>query len=161
MGPKSKLPSKYYEDRPVMVPDKVDDKLKYDIIDGYEFDRVENGKIILKPIKSKYPKTYDKCCNILNVDEFVGYELMTNFPKLINARNAYWKIAGEEMGLGKPWEPNWTTFEGMPAIFRFRYNIVCDFIKDQHCLLVFPTKEMRDIFYNNFKNTIETCKNLL
>ena len=73
----------------------------------------------------------------------------------------YWKIAGEQMGLDGPWEPNWTTFEGMPAIFRFRYNIVCDSIKNQHCLLVFPTEEMRDAFYTNFKELIEQCKELL
>ena len=36
-----------------------------------------------------------------------------------------------------------------------------DYIKNQHCLLVFPTKEMRDTFYKNFKDLIEQCKELL
>ena len=126
----------------------------------YEIE-VRDGKTYAVLKKPKYPTTYDECCGTLNADEFVGYELITNFPKLINARNAYWKIAGEQMGLGKPWEPNWTTFEGIPAIFRFRYNIVCDYVKDQHCLLVFPTTEMRDAFYENFRDLIKSCKEFL
>jgi hypothetical protein len=88
-------------------------------------------------------------------------DLYHNLEKLIICRDAYWKIAGEHMGLGESWNPNWTTFEGMPAIFRFRYNIVCDSIKNQHCLLVFPTEEIRDAFYENFKDLIESCKELL
>ena len=37
----------------------------YKIPDGYEFDVVVDGKIILKPIKPKYPTTYNDCCDIL------------------------------------------------------------------------------------------------
>lgn len=150
----------------------------YKIPNGYEFDTVYNGKIILKPIKPQYPKNYKKCCQIvggiaserhLQYDTIPSYKFeedlrdsLETLRKLIICRNAYWKIAGEQMGLGKPWEPDWTTtFECMPAIFRFRYNIVCDSIKDYHRLLVFPTEEMRDAFYDNFKDMIEQCKELL
>ena len=93
----------------------------------------------------------------------IGYDavLLNSFQKLKLCRDAYWKIACAEMGLVKPWKPDWHTFEGMPAIFRFRYNIVCDFIKNQHCLLVFPTEEMRNTFFENFKELIEQCKELL
>ena len=146
---------------PVMVSDKVDDKFEYKIPDGYEFDKIENGKIILKPIKPKYPTTYDDCCDMLNANEFVEYELMVNFPKLINARNAYWKIAGEEMGLDKPWEPDWNDLNR-----KYFISLTCDgiglyddFRNPQ--VLVFPTEEMRDIFYENFKDLIESCKELL
>ena len=139
------------------TPHNVNDKLEYKIIDGYKFDRVENDKIILKLIKPKYPITYDECCDMLNANEFVRYELMTNFPKLINARNVYWKIAGEEMGLDKPWEPDWDNL-----------STNHEFIKiDKGCftyssrLLVFPTEKMRDTFYENFKDLIEQCKELL
>ena len=142
----------------------------YKIPDGYEFDVVADGKIFLTPIKSKYPETYKECCGILGMTydypdiKMVSIDecnLYSNFIELVRCRNAYWKIAGEEMGLDKHWEPNWTTFEGMPAIFRFRYNIVCDSVKNQHCLLVFPTEEMRDAFYENFNVLINNCKELL
>lgn len=111
--------------------------------------------------KPKYPTTYEECCQHLGCDDKLSVGKLIPFQQLINVRNAYWKIAGEEMDLGKPWEPNWTTFEDMPAIFRFRYNIVCDSIKNQYCLLVFPTEEIRDAFYENFKDLIEQCKELL
>ena len=126
----------------------------------YEIE-VRDGKTYAVRKKSVFPKTYDECCQYLGCDDRLSTGNLVLLKQLINARNAYWKIAGEQMGLGKPWEPNWTTFEGMPAIFRFRYNIVCDSIKDYHCLLVFPTKEMRDAFYENFKDLIEQCKELL
>lgn len=132
----------------------------------YEIE-VRDGKTYAVLKKPKYPTTYEECCKILDIrwekNYAQGYKcgLISKFQELYVARNVYWKIAGEEMGLDKPWEPNWTTFESMPAIFRFRYNIVCDSVKNQHCLLVFPTEEMRDAFYENFKDLIEQCKELL
>lgn len=126
----------------------------------YEIE-VRDGKTYAVRKKSVFPKNYEECCQYLGCDDRLSTGKLVLLKQLINARNAYWKIAGEQMGLGKPWEPNWTTFEGMPAIFRFRYNIVCDSIKDYHCLLVFPSTEMRDAFYENFKDLIEQCKELL
>ncbi len=117
--------------------------------------------------KPQYPKTYEECCKIMQsdpnfyIDTHLYSDKLDSLYKLLICRNAYWKIAGKEMGLDKSWEPNWTTFEGMPAIFRFRYNIVCDSIKNQHCLLVFPTEEMRDAYKENFDNDIEICKEFL
>lgn len=144
------------------TPHNVNDELEYKIINGYEFDRVENDKIILKVVKHKYPTTYDKCCDILDANEFVRYELMTNFPKLINARNAYWKIAGEEMGLGKPWKPDWSTeHERKYVIEVYRNNVRTNSQGYSNTILAFPTAEMRDVFYENFKDLIEECKELL
>lgn len=149
----------------------------WELPDGYQFvdedgNVINATKIALEKKKTEYPKTYAECVMLLGLGVLnelkhcdLSYiykkDLIVSYQKLLICRDAYWKIAGEEMGLGKPWEPNWTTFEGMPAIFRFRYNIVCDYVKHQHCLLVFPTKEMRDTFYENFKNEIEQCKELL
>ena len=41
-----------------------------------------------------------------------GYdaELIENLQTLKICRDAYWKIAGEQMGLGKPWEPDWKEY---------------------------------------------------
>lgn len=140
------------------TPYNVNDELEYKIIDGYKFDRVENDKIILKAVKHKYPTTYDKCCDMLDANEFVRYELMTNFPKLINARNAYWKIAGEELGLDKHWEP---TMETVYCISRNNNVIKCSYRGGKSNILEFPTEEMRNTFYENFKDLIEACKELL
>ena len=83
---------------------------------------IKTSKIIIKEVKKTYPNTINDCYNLLEDDELVSPTPMRKFQELINARNAYWKLHGEEMGLGKPWEPNWTSFEGYPAIYMYRYH---------------------------------------
>lgn len=39
--------------------------------------------------------------------ETLENEMFETFIKLIRCRDAYWKIAGEQMGLEKPWKPDW------------------------------------------------------
>ena len=90
---------------------------------GYELQ--EDGYFSWVKKKNKYPKTFEECCKILgllNVDlcfntDYRSFDaskeqwkrlgLMNQFYQLLICRDAYWKIAGEEMGLGKPWEPRW------------------------------------------------------
>ena len=82
------------------------------------------------------------------------------FIQLKRCRDAYWKIAGEEMGLGKPWSPSKN--DDVYCIFRLKGEIVKDnFVFGDSLLLEFPTEEMRDAFYENFKDLIELCKELL
>lgn len=147
---------------------------------GYEFVD-ENGnvinatKIVLTKKKSKYPKTYEECCKVLGPDtmdngaQVYKWESIIRFQELLIARDAYWKIAGEEMGLGKPWKPGWENSEER------RYSIVNIegdinlpettltkwVLKVTNKILVFPTEEMRDAFYENFKDLIEICKELI
>ena len=147
-------------------------KHEVNLPEGYQF-KDENGnvinatKIVLEK-KNEYPKTYTECSDILSVytdPDIDGYkgELLWPFQKLLICRDAYWKIAGEEMGLGKPWEPDYD-YNSPP-----KYTISCyfgDIIKEKYCgqynrLLSFPTAEMRDVFYENFKSEIEFCKELL
>lgn len=85
----------------------------YKIPKGYEFECVRNNEIILKPIKPQYPKTYEECAKVLleraSVRNDIGYkgDLIVTLQKLLVCRDAYWKIAGEQMGLEKPWKPDW------------------------------------------------------
>ena len=66
------------------------------------------------------------------------------------------------MGLDKPWEPDWTNLD------QLKYCIWLDVgefitminVRGQH-ILAFPTEEMRDAFFKNFKKEIEQCKDLL
>lgn len=197
MGPKSKLPSKYYEDKMEktqsshdksifimehsMWPIVKDGFLEYKIADGYEVDKIENGNIILKPIKSKYPTTYVECCKVLgisyraqlsytNPDVERGNIYLTKekylfdtFMKLRICRNAYWKIAGEEMGLDKPWEPKHDYDEEIFFIYCDRINGIDkgQGFPTENYVLTFPTEEIRNAFYENFKDLIEQCKELL
>ena len=140
---------------------------------GYQFVD-ENGniinaqKIILEKKKNRYPKTYKECCEVLDWNhrdyDRVGYEaeLLCKFQVLLLCRDAYWKIAGEEMKLGKPWEPDWKdNYQKKWTINFYHYEINLTNGPNVHFVLAFPTEEMRDAFYNNFKELIEICKELL
>ena len=111
---------------------------------------------------SKYPTSYEECCKITK-DVADAYKLLNDFQKLLVCRDAYWKIAGEEMGLNKPWEPENPSRQYLFVIENVegkiqKNKILCMMLNR---ILVFPTEEMRDAFLNNFKNRIESCKTLL
>ena len=140
--------------------------------EGYQF-KDENGnvinatKIVLTKKKSKYPKTYEECCKVLDWNhrdyDRVGYEaeLLCKFQVLLLCRDAYWKIAGEEMGLGRPWEYGCRSEYFTPAIIYRNGFIQKVEIQYRNAILTFPTEEMRDAFYENFEKLIEQCKELL
>ena len=135
---------------------------------GYQFVD-ENGnvinaqKIVLEKKKKEYPKTYEECSVINGCEDRIPLKIIGEFTRLINARNAYWKLYGEEMGLGKPWSPDYTNTSEK------KFSIWVDFgeirfsgpFTTTQMVLSFPTEEMRDAFYENFKKEIEICKELL
>ena len=144
----------------------------------YEIKEV-NGKFKLIKKKPVYPKTYKECANILEIkikrvsnlnflsEVLTNYELcnenlFNNLHRLKICRDTYWKIAGEQMGLDKPWEPDWKNLEEEKHCIwvdcgdiRLHESFRC-----QH-ILTFPTEEMRDAFYRNFKDLIKECKELV
>ena len=194
IDPKSKLPSKYYEDKlkeikskreydELRMPLDDDDKLATEATimgkkilppDGYlvgKITQTDNGMLVeYVEKKPKYPTTYEECCKILDIrwekNYAQGYKcgLISKFQELFISRSAYWKIAGEEMGLGKPWDSKYGCGEWG---YWIEYDINANKIYCQDSrillnrLLVFPTEEMRDAFFENFKELIESCKELL
>ena len=137
------------------------------ILGDYEI-KEENGKYYAVKKNPKYPKTYEECCDILNEysaqPNITGYkyELLDNFRKLLICRDAYWKLAGEEMGLGKPWKPNWNDLCDKHTIYTvYGDEVWRDIGQTVNTILTFPTEEMRDAFYENFKDLVEECKELL
>ena len=150
---------------------------EFNLPDGYIF-KDENGnvinatKIVLEKKKKEYPKTYDECCKIIDYvlkgETIIGHKtsLLRSFQRLLICRDAYWTIAGEEMGLGKPWKPDYDSGVN-------KYGIICmngvvqesnpttNWERHLNKVLDFPTREMRDAFYENFKEEIESCKELL
>ena len=142
------------------------------IPNGYELQ--EDGYFSWVEKKKEYPKTYEECEKILGLEDSIiegclGYEykLLNAFQKLLMCRDAYWKIAGEELELGKPWQPDYTeeSWEQGSPIKYVIYYTGTNITKERKCtpsyVLSFPTEEMRDAFYENFKKEIEICKELL
>ena len=158
---------------------KIDEELpsgnsyEFECPDGYIF-KDENGnvinatKIVLEKKKKEYPKTYCECKDILGLwdidDTERGYyktDLIDKLQMLLICRDAYRKIAGEEMGLGKPWEPDWNTSEPKYVIACTSNGIEKQWETTYRKGFAFPTEEMRDAFYENFKELIESVKELL
>jgi hypothetical protein len=165
----------------------IDDNSKTDItIDGEKLivpkgytvkNATTNGNsLIVEYVKNKpqYPKTFEECCNMLGCkanDFFTNFnhngcdieisdyedkidDLLQNFRKLIYCRDAYWKIAGN-------WEPDWTDNSDKYFICYLKNELWMSNIRDCNRFLVFPTEEMRDAFFENFKDVIEACKDYL
>lgn len=128
--------------------------------------------------KPQYPKTYEECCKVLGYDpnkimvlsnrkditheENEHYHEMYNLYQLLICRDAYWKIAGEEMGLGKSWKPVWGRNQPNNYVLHKVSNTILratDCVESE--ILAFPTSEMRDAFFENFKDLIEECKEFL
>ena len=132
--------------------------------------KVDNGMLVEFVKKQpKYPKTYEECCNAIGCDAKmvlgtmpVRYNILVKLEKLLVCRDAYWKIAGKEMGLGKPWEPDWNKSGQLKyALICMENNIIKYAYAAINAILAFPTEEMRDAFYENFKDLIEECKQFL
>ena len=185
----------YSDNEPLDIPTMTTEFVKEHGLpcpNGYIF-KDDNGnvintkKIIMEKKKKEYPKTYAECCYVLGFEntemvfeddyrdinppkeQWKRLGLMNQFNKLLIARDAYWKIAGEEMGLGKPWKPDWKNSEERRyCIVNIEGNINLPeitltkwILKVTNKILVFPTMGMRDTFYENFKELIEQCKELL
>ena len=127
----------------------------------------DGEKFYLVKKKKEYPKTYEECLKIIGIklsDCYIqGYKspLLEDLQELLICRDAYWKLYGEEMGLGKPWEPDWKVYDKKYVIGIHEDMIYQDTETRNNKILAFPTEEMRDAFYENFKEEIEICKELL
>ena len=128
------------------------------ILGDYEFVLKDGKTYFVK--KNKYPKTYEECCKILGIEDrengYCGYEyeLLGEFQKLYICRDAYWKIAGD-------WIPEFRFGKKKYCIMTKDNKVISATVEETNRILVFPTEEMRDEFYDNFKELIEYCKELL
>ena len=148
---------------------------EFTLPDGYQFTD-ENGnvinatKIVLEK-KKEYPKTYEECAEIIaeltgsdcNPKGCMGYMSvqLTALQKLLICRDAYWKLYGEEMGLGKPWAPDWDTSEPKYVIACTNNGVEKQWETTYCKKFAFPTEKIRDTFRENFDLDIEICKEFL
>ena len=122
---------------------------------------VENGSIkarrknLTPPAEynmDKYPKNYDEACDILG-DKKNDFNLNA-YWKLIYIRNAYWKLYNN-------WKPDWASEHNKFVIATWKGQIELNQMIYKHCILAFPTKEMRNHFYDNHLDLIRQCKDYI
>lgn len=112
--------------------------------------------------KPQYPKTFIEVLNFFHPDRQLEddyqrcykKDLIEKFQDLLYARATYWKIAGD-------WEPDWNNISDKHCIYVVSGEIWLKECQTRQCTLAFPTAKIRDTFYENFKDLIEHCKELL
>lgn len=152
------------DNRQIVFQEDAQEKTELVLGDDFEV-VVEGGKTYVVRKKPQYPKTYEECCKALKMPADESYididvpldynKVLISFTKLLICRDAYWKIAGD-------WKPDWEETDSTKYIL---YTDKSE-IKKNHtgwmaCILAFPTKKMRDTFYENFKDLINECRKLL
>ena len=113
--------------------------------------------------KPKYPKSFQECYYLIygQQDLTLGRDIIKGaygnllecLQMLLICRDVYWKIADFK------YDVNIT--EDYFYITNKRGSIIKDCCMCFNHILAFPTAEMRDAFYENFKELIESCKELL
>ena len=114
----------------------------------------EGGKFYVRRKKVVFPETYEECLDIVDTANIIcNISTITKFQHLLVCRDAYWKIAGDwKFDFDKPC---YYLCNEYGSIQKFSGTIDCN------AILTFPTQEMRDSFYENFKSIIEEVKELL
>lgn len=161
---RSTLPAEYLQPYKEETMEEKLEQITFDIPDGYEFFGInDDNQVVLAKKQPQYPKTYEECAKelgynqVMPKDHILGYKgsLLSFFQQLLICRDAYWKIAGD-------WKPDWTKAdERKYCIVNTEGNITKWVQKTTNKIFAFPTEEMRDAFYENFKDLIEQCKELL
>lgn len=150
--------------------EKTTEKIKIDIPTGYEFVGIDDNtqQVVFQKIRPEYPKTCEECLSILgktmnSLDRMNGYKFgeLMRFQQLLICRDAYWKIAGEQLRLDKPWEYDMSKDEFSYAISYQYGHIQKNEIRHKNAIFAFPTAEIRDAFKENFDDDIDACKEFL
>ena len=123
---------------------------KLTIPDGYEFDRVEGGEVILKK-KEGIGMSYFPLINWYVPNE--NEDAIRALGKLLICRNVWWKRLG--------WKPDWRDKDEKYCIRIASGEIGTEIFYGVNHILAFPTEEVCAHFYVAFKDLIEESKELL
>ena len=128
--------------------------ITFEIPKGYVLKESHPDKLVYEKIDQ--PISLAEAGIILNLaNPYVyRYKQLEALQKLLVFRDAWWKMADD-------WKPDWEEYS-MKYCICFRDNSL-DKNRSEvvSCVLAFPTEEMRDAFFEDFKCLIEQCKELL
>ena len=127
---------------------------------GYEFDRAEDGKVILKKTCKDFPVRYTDAVKGLDYTPIAanvpkGFQkAMLSLCELLVYRNAWWERL--------EWEPDWMKIKDKKyCIHSDRGFISITTHSSFPRILSFPDNETANLFLNTFRNLIEEAKELL
>ena len=158
---------------------------KLAIPEGYEFDRVENGEVILKKKEQVFPNTWEEClCVVNDVEQIDESACIIEYSVDEDLQDRHTIDETDQsflpLGLGKSmlalcqllvcrdawwkllgWKPDWKKPEEKHCIV-----FMCDGVAKQvktyeSCILAFPKCGVRDKFLETFRDLIEEAKELL
>lgn len=163
-----------------MFEENINDMETKEIIipQGWEIDKVEDNKIILKESKKELPKTWEECCELLGEGEYINNEsIICNYTPHCGASKANENILPTD--LGKPmlalmqllvcrevyrqgWKPNWFDSKTKKWVIEdINDNITSMAYMQTSKVLSFQSEEIRDEFLENFRDLIEEAKELI
>ena len=136
---------------------------KLAIPDGYEFDRVENGEVILKKKEIVLPRTLGECTKGIPLTYFPARDWwqvpggnessIRALCKLLICRNAWWKLL--------KWKPDWESESDKCCIHNNGGDIGIFILNYSNRVLAFPDLETANQFLETFRDLIEEAKELL
>lgn len=149
-------------------------ELKIEIPKGYEIDKEKSTfeKIVFKESKG-LPKTWEElktvdgwyiANNSGGIHKYAGTHINKNLIptlELAKAMLALCQLLQLRDRYNDGWEPDWKNNEQKHCIVNASNNISIDYFYGRNAILSFKTEELRDEFYNNFRDLIETAKLLL
>lgn len=177
----------YRKDKTSVIFKEIEDNMKEEVKEiilpeGFEVDKIENGKIILKSSSTNDLDCWKKCAEYLKEKECLEYitagsgvqylqgvydidpydinllpkgygKAILALSQLLICRNAWWKKAN--------WKPNWS--DKTPKYYITHFDNKTSRLATLYSfyILAFPTEEMRDEFCSIFKDLIEQAKGLL
>lgn len=128
--------------------------ITFEIPKGYVLKESHPDKLVYERIDQ--PTSLDEACDVINVKNHYAYRysLLETLQRLLVFRDAWWKMADD-------WKPDWNEETDKFTISNKCNKIYLNNTAWYAEVLSFPTAEMRDVFYENFKELIEECKELL
>ena len=144
---------------------------------GWEIDKVEDNKVIIKESKKELPKTWGECIAKIRDLEYIDRNCI--YKTTFSAEAASNHINNIPIGLGKPmlalcqllvcrevyrqgWKPNWKDDKEIKYCIVNVNNKIIKYINVAfNKVLSFQSAEIRDEFLENFKDLIEEAKELI
>lgn len=131
--------------------------ITFEIPKGYKFKQRISDEFV-------FEKMNDRTTDIIEASEILDISIFQSenyrkeqleaLQKLLIFRDAWWKMADD-------WKPDWNNVSDKHCIYFISGEIWLTECQTRQCTLAFPTAEMRDAFYDNFKDLIKQCKELL